>query len=153
MNITYKNTITVDEVNAIRKSMDWRQLHPEQQKANIDGNALIISAYDDDKAIAVAGLDWNGGSFAYMSVLLNPAYHNKGIEEEFTAQIFDFLNSKLKPGFGIQVNITARSGYEELYENLGFVLATPENSGGVAMRICLTNQIELTDRMFNQMGF
>ena len=153
LNIVYKNTISVDEVNSIRKSMGWRQLHPEQQKANLDGCVLILSAYAGDKAIAMTGLDWNGGSFAYLCVLLSPGYHNQGIEEEFTTQIFDFLRSKLRPGYGIQVNITARCGYEKLYENLGFELATPENSGGVPMRICLTNQVELTDKMFKQMGF
>jgi hypothetical protein len=43
MKIDYKNIITADEVNVIRKSIGWRQIHPEQQQANIDGNTLTIA--------------------------------------------------------------------------------------------------------------
>ena len=152
MNVVYKNTIFVDEVNSIRKSMGWRKIHPEQQQANIDGNTLTIAAYDSDEAIAMAGLRWNGGSFANLNIVLNPSYQNKGVEKEFITQIFDFLRGKLKPGFGIQVDMNVRSGQEALYESLGFNCATPDNSG-VPMRICLTEQIELTDKMFKQMEF
>jgi len=150
--ITYKTTITVDEVNAIRQSMGWRQIHPEQQQANIDGNTLTIAAYDGGTAVAMAGLRWNGGSFANMDILLNPAYQNNEIENEFVARICSFLRGKLKPGFGIQLDMNVRGGQEALYESLGFVSATPENSG-IPMRICLMDQIELTDTLFKQMGF
>jgi hypothetical protein len=152
MKIAYANKITVDEVNSIRESMGWRQIHPEQQQANIDGNTLIVAAYDGDIGVAMAGLRWNGGSFANMNIILNPSYQNIGIEKELVAQVFDFLHGKLKPGFGIQVDLNVRSGQEALYESLGFTKATPENSG-VPMRICLTNKIELTDKMFKQIEF
>ena len=152
MNISYRNTITVDESNAIRKSMGWRQIHPEQAQANLDGNAITIAAYSEEQAIAMVGLRWSGGSFANMHVLLNPQYQNQGIEEELTARIFDFLRGKLKPGFGIQVDIYVRGGQEPLYENLGFKLITPENRG-IPMQICLTDQVEITDKMFKQMAY
>ena len=106
MNITYKNDISVDEVNAIRKSMGWRQDNPE--------------------------------------------YHNKGIEKELITKMLDFLHERLKPGFGIQVDIRAFDDQESLYESLGFQISTIERRG-IPMHICLTNQIELTDKMFKQM--
>ena len=56
MNITYENTITADEVNAVRKSMGWRQWHPEQMQEIIDNAEFIIAAYDD-KAVGVAMSD------------------------------------------------------------------------------------------------
>lgn len=148
--INYKNNITADEVNAIRLSLGWRQLHPEQQQANIDGNALTVAAYDNETAIAMAGLTWTGGSFAYANVLINPQY--QGIEDALINRIFDFLHSKLKPGYGIQIYIFVRSGQEAIYKSLGFDYVTPENTG-VPMRICLTNQVELTDKMFKQMEY
>ncbi|MCL2373143.1 MAG: hypothetical protein FWC78_07050 [Defluviitaleaceae bacterium] len=152
MEIIYKNLLAVDEYNAIRKAMGWRRLHPEQAQGNIEGNAFVVSAYDGPDAIAMAGLRWNGGSFASLNILLHPEYEDCGIQEEFTARVFDFLRGKLKPGFGIQVDICVRAGQEGLYENLGFEYITPENRG-VPMHICLTNQVELTDKMFGQMGF
>ena len=152
MTIVYKNTITADEVNAIRKSMGWRQIHPEQQKANIAGYAFLISVYDSDTAIGIAGLRWNGGIAADVNIMLVPEYKNQGIEQECISRIFDFLRGKLKPGFAIQVDIYVQTGEEEMYETLGFRYITPENRG-IAMQICLTNQIELTDKMFKQTGY
>jgi len=152
MSIIYGNSITVDEVNVIRKSMGWRQMHPGQMQANIDGYSKIVAAYDGDVAVGMAGLIWPGGSFSYMHVVLNPLYQNKGIEAEFVERVFEFLRPKLMPGYGIQVDIVVQSGKEAVYEGLGFGLSTSDNSG-IPMRICLTNQIELTDKMFKQMGF
>ena len=152
MEIMYRSTINADEVNAIRKSMGWRQIHPEQQKANIDGYAFFVSAYDNEAAVAMAGLTWSGGNAANINVLLNPEYQNQGIEQELLFRTFNFLRSKLRPGFGIQADIYVPGGQEKMYENLGFQRITPENRG-VAMQICLTDQIELIDRMFKQMDY
>lgn len=152
MDITFKNVIKVDEVNSIRKSMGWRQDHPEQLQAALDGSAFIVAAYDKDKAIGMARLIWDGGGGASISNILNPEYRNQGVENELITRILNFLRDKLKPGFGIQVDIRAWSGQESLYESLGFQLSTVERRG-VPMHICLTEQIELTDKMFKQMGF
>lgn len=153
MNIIYKNSITVDEVNAIRKSIGWRQISPEQMQSSIDGSALIVSAYEKDRAIGMARLSWDGGYGATISdVIIVPEYGHKGIENKLITYILDFLRNKLKPGFGIQVDIRAWNNQEELYENLGFQISTKEQRG-IPMHICLTNQIELTDSMFKQMEF
>jgi len=152
MIITYKNTITVKDVNAIRKSMGWRQLHPEQMQANIDAYSYIVAAYEAENAVAMFGLEWNGGSSANMITFINPEYYNKGIEKECVTRMFDFVQDKLKPGYGIQVNIGVKIGQESLYESFGFDLSTPENSP-IPMRICLTNQVELTDKNFEQMAY
>jgi GNAT superfamily N-acetyltransferase len=145
MNITYKNTITADEVNAIRKSMGWRQNHPDQIQEELDCSEFIIAAYDEDKAIGMATA---GGT-----VLLIPEYQFQGIENELMNHIFNFLRKKLKSGYGIQLNIRAWNEKQiALYESLGFQISTPEKRG-VPMHICLTDQIELTDKMFKQMDF
>ena len=150
--IEYRNTISANEVNAIRKSMGWRQIHPEQQQANIDGYAFLVSAYDINEAVGMAGLIWSGGTTANIYTMLVPEYKNQGIEQEFISLIFDFVHGKLKPGFGISIDIYVQSGQEGIYEDLGFRYITPENTG-IGMKICLTNQIELTDKMFKQMGY
>jgi len=86
------------------------------------------------------------------NILVVPEYQMQGIETEMITCIFDFLRAKLKPGFGIQVDIKAWNNTERFYENLGFQISTPQLRG-VPMHICLTNQIELTDAMFKQMQF
>ena len=149
MNITYKNTITADEVNAIRKSMGWRQNDPEQIQEGLEKDELIIAAYDEDKAVGVITSRNDGMTGPW----INPEYQFQGIENELITCIFDFLRSKLKPGQGTSVGVSAWNEKQiELYENLGFQISTPELRG-TPMHICLTNQIELTDKMFKQMEF
>jgi GNAT superfamily N-acetyltransferase len=153
MNITYTNTITVDEVNSIRASVGFRQIHPEQVKASLDGSAVIVAVYDQDKTVGMARLIWDGGSVAFIQdILVVPEYQMQGIETEMITRIFDFLRAKLKPGFGIQVDVKAWNNQEQFYESIGFQVSTPQRRG-IPMHICLTNQIELTDAIFMQCGF
>ena len=62
MNLTYTNTITADEVNAIRASVGFRQIHPEQVQAGLDGSTFIVAAREGDKIAGMARLIWDGGS-------------------------------------------------------------------------------------------
>ena len=153
MYVVYKNTITADEVNTIRKSMGWRQILPEQLQAGLDGSALITAAYEENKTIGMARLSWDGGYSAVISdILIIPEYRNKGIENKLITNILDFLRNQLKSGFGIQVDIRAWNNDEALFESLGFQVSKKEQRG-VPMHICLTNQIELTDAKFKQIEF
>lgn len=153
MNITYTNTITADEVNFIRASVGFRQIHPEQVKASLDGSVVIVAVNDQDKTVGMARLIWDGGTVALIQdILVVPEYQMRGIETEMINRILDFLHAKLKPGFGIQVDVKAWNNQEQFYESFGFQVSTPQRRG-VPMHICLTNQIELTDAMFKQCEF
>ena len=153
MTITYKNGISVDEVNALRKAMGWRRLLPEQLNASLKGSVLVIAAYAEDTAIGMARLVWDGGGVATIpGVVIHPKHANCGVESELIAQLLDYLRKKLKPGFGIQVDVKAFGCQERLYEALGFQVSTVEQRG-LPMHICLSDQIELTDEMFQQMDF
>ncbi len=153
MEIRYTNSISTDEFNYIRASVGFSQFHPEQAKAEIEGSTLIIAAYEKDKIIGMTSLLWSGGVGASMYVFVIPEYKLNGIEDEMFKRTFNYLQDKLKPGFGIQVDINAFNKNQlELYENLGFKISTAEQRG-VPMHICLTNQIELTDKMFKQLEF
>ncbi|MDE6596289.1 MAG: GNAT family N-acetyltransferase [Oscillospiraceae bacterium] len=153
MSITYKNTVSAEEVNFLRASVGFRQILPEQLNAGLNGSALVVSAYDKSQIVGMARLIWDGGIVALITdVLVLPEYKMHGIEEEMITQLLDFLRSKLKAGFGIQVDVKAWDNQEKLYENLGFQLSAHERRG-VPMHICLTDQIELTDAKFKQCGF
>lgn len=153
MEIRYTNSVNTDEFNYIRASVGFRQFHPEQAKAEIEGSTLMIAAYDKDKIIGMTRLLWSGGVSASIFVFVIPEYKLNGIEDEMIKIIFNYLQDKLKYGFGIQVDINAFNKNQiELYENLGFKISTAEQRG-VPMHICLTNQIEITDKIFKQMEF
>lgn len=61
MNITYKNTISAEEVNFLRASVGFRQILPAQINAGLNGSALIAAAYDQSKIVGMARLIWDGG--------------------------------------------------------------------------------------------
>ena len=153
MSITYKNTVSAEDVNFLRKSVGFRQIPPEQLNAGLDGSALVVSAYDRSKIVGMARLIWDGGMVAMITdALVLPEYKTQGVEQELITRLLDFLRSKLKPGFGIQVDINVWNDREEFYENLGFQISKHERRG-VPMHICLTDQIELTDAKFKQCEF
>lgn len=121
MGITYTNTITEKNANSIRAAVGFRRIHPEQLQASLDGSAFIIAAYDQNRAVGMARLIWDGGSVALIhDILVIPEYQMQGIEGELVTHIFDFLNSKLKPGWGIQVDVRAWDHQDEFFEVLGF---------------------------------
>lgn len=153
MSITYKNTLSAEEVNFLRKSVGFRQILPEQLNAGLNGSALIVSAYDQHQIVGAARLIWDGGIAALITdVLVLPEYKMQGIEEGLVMRLLDFLRSKLEPGFGIQVDVKAWNDQEKFYESLGFQRSARERRG-VPMHICLTEQIELTDAKFKQCEF
>ena len=153
MSIVYKNTVSAEEVNFLRKSVGFRQILPEQIGAGLNGSALVVSAYDRSQIVGMARLIWDGGMAALITdVLVLPEYRMQGVEQELVTRLLDFLRSKLKPGFGIQADVKVWDNREAFYESLGFQLSTQE-CRGVPMHICLTDQIELTDAEFKQCAF
>lgn len=153
MDITYKNSITADEVNCLRASIGFRQIDPEQLSAGLEGSAFVTAAYDNDSAVGMARLIWDGGGVALITdVIVSPEYQSNGIEKELVGQVLDYLRGKLKPGFGIQVDVRAWERQEPIYQSLGFEVSTRERRG-TPMQICLTDHIELTDAKFKQCGF
>lgn len=150
MNITYKNTVSAEEVNFLRKSVGFRQILPEQLNAGLQGSTHIAAAFDQDKIVGMSRLIWDGGYVALIpDLLILPEYKSHGIEQKLITELLDFLRDKLKPGFGIQVDIRVWDNAEKIYENLGFQLSAYERRG-VPMHICLTDHIELTDEKYGQ---
>lgn len=151
--LTYKTEISAAEVNYLRASIGFRQIHPEQIEAGLQGSSLVIAVFDGSCIIGMGRLIWDGGIVAMVNdLIVIPEYRSQNIEDEILNHIIEFLKSKLKTGFGIQVDIKAWTEQREICEKLGFQLSTTERRG-VPMHICLTNQIELTDKMFRQMEY
>ena len=149
----YKNSITADEVNKLRRAVCFRQIDEAQIEAGLSGSALIVSAYEDSHAVGMARLIWDGGMTALITdLIVLPEHQKRGIEAEIIRQILSFLQKQLHPGFGIQVDVRAWGNQETLYRELGFEVSAQERRG-VPMQICLTEQIELTDARFQQCGF
>ncbi|MDR0946523.1 MAG: GNAT family N-acetyltransferase [Ruminococcus sp.] len=130
MNITYRNTITVEDYNTLRKSAGWKPIHAEQAAAGLTGSALIVAAADGMKTIGTARLVWDGGYAALIKdVLVLPEYQGQGIGTEMMNCIMNFLREKLKPGYSIQIDMMAAFSKEGFYEKFSFTSRPRENRG------------------------
>lgn len=153
MALHFRNSITPEEVNFLRKGVGFRQIDPEQLAAGLRGSELVVSAYDRDSLAGMARLIWDGGMVAVITdLLVLPGYQDRPVLRDMVLEILTYLKGKLKPGFGIQVDVRAWGQQEALFQELGFEISTSERRG-VPMHICLTEQIELTDAKFGQCGF
>ena len=153
MALEYRNSITPEEVNLLRKAVGFRRIDPEQLSAGLNGSALVVSAYDRGSVVGMVRLIWDGGMAALLTdLLVLPDYQEQPVLRDMVLQVFSYLKGKLKPGFGIQVDVHAWGQQEALLRELGFEISTPERRG-VPMQLCLTEQIELTDEKFGQCGF
>ena len=120
MNISYSNSITANEVNFIRASIGFRQIHPEQINSGLDGSIVIVAAHDHDKVVGMSRLIWDGGTVALIQdVLVIPEYQLQGIETEMITRIVAFLCTK-QPGFGIQVDVKAWNNQNKSMKLLDF---------------------------------
>ncbi len=142
MNITYTNTISVEDYNALRESAGWFKINPQQAKAGLWGSAYIVAAVCDDKTIGTARLIWDGGYGALIKdVLVLPEYQGMGIGKCMMEQIITYLKAQIKPGWGVSVDLMSAIGKEEFYEKLGFS-ARPRERRGAGMDMWIEKKTE-----------
>ena len=78
--IKYDEFITPEEYMGLRKMVGWVQFPLEQAKACIEKAFMILCVRDDEKAIGVVRLLWDGGYIAFLSdVIVDPKYQGQGI--------------------------------------------------------------------------
>jgi len=62
--IRYTDSITAEEYMELRKKVGWMQFPLEQAEACVKNAYMIVCVRDDDRAIGVARLLWDGGYIA-----------------------------------------------------------------------------------------
>lgn len=130
MRIVYTGDISTEDYNMLRVSAGWPALHPEQTQASLKGSALVIAAKDGERTVGTARLIWDGGCAALIKdVIVLPEYQGQGLGTAMMKKIMDYLRSKLKPGYGVQIDLMAARGKEAFYRKLGFSVRPSENRG------------------------
>ena len=147
MNISYTNTISVDDYNALRLSAGWAAIEPEQAQAGLMGSAFVTTAQVGEKIVGTGRLVWDGGYAALIKdVLVLPEYQGIGIGTAMMERILSFLKENMKPGWGVSVDLMAAIGKEEFYEKFGFTSRPRENRGaGMDMWIVKDNTVTGTE--------
>ena len=137
MNITYANSISVNDCNNLRNSAGWSQMHSDQIETGLKNSAFIVAAKDRDTSVGMARVVSDGGYVYFIvDVLVLPEYQRKGIGKTMMRKIMEYIRSKLNDGYCIQVDLLAAKGKEKFYEKFGFISRPNDNFGcGMTQRI------------------
>ena len=78
--IQYGDYISAEEYMELRKMVGWVEFPLEEAQACIDNAYLVRCVRDEEKAIGVVRLLWDGGYIAFLSdVIVDPKYQGQGI--------------------------------------------------------------------------
>ena len=112
--IQYVDHITPEEYLELRKKVGWMQFPLEEAKKCVEYAYMVICVRDDEKAIGVVRLLWDGGYVAFLSdVIVSPEYQGRGLGRLVMETIMNYIKEQLKPGYRIMVSLLAAHGNED----------------------------------------
>ena len=133
--IRYVDNITAEEYMNLRKTVGWVQFPLEEAQICIDNAYMVLCVRDDDKAIGVVRLLWDGGYIAFLSdVIVDPEYQGQGIGRKLVESCIERLKKDMKPGYKVKLTLNSAKGKESFYEKFGFV-SRPTDSLGAGMTL------------------
>ena len=128
--IRYVDQITAEEYMNLRKMVGWVQFPLEEAQACIDNAYMVQCVRDDDKAIGVVRLLWDGGYIAFLSdVIVDPEYQGQGIGRKLVEACINRLKKDMKPGYKVKLTLNSAKGKEPFYEKFGFRVRPNEDAG------------------------
>ncbi len=128
--IRYVDYITAEEYMSLRKMVGWVQFPLEEAQICIDNAYMVLCVRDDDKAIGVVRLLWDGGYIAFLSdVIVDPEYQGQGIGRKLVESCIERLKKDMKPGYKVKLTLNSAKGKEPFYEKFGFRVRPNEDAG------------------------
>ena len=128
--IKYVDYITPEEYMELRAKVGWVQFPIEEAKACIDNAYYVLCVRDDEKAIGVVRLLWDGGYIAFLSdVIVDYPYQGLGIGRTLVEACIKKLNEDMKPGYKVKLNLNSAKGKETFYEKFGFKVRPNDDAG------------------------
>ena len=126
--ITYTNSITVEEYNNLREAVGWGGCVPERVQTALARSDYLIVARDGLRAVGMARVMHDGVQALVMDVTVHPDYQGLGIGKTMMRSVMAFLEA-LSSGGGIFVNLMSALGKDGFYEKFGFDRRPNETRG------------------------
>ena len=128
--IRFTDYITSEEYMELRRRVGWCEFPLEEAQAGIDNSYMITCARDEEKAIGVVRLLWDGGYIAFLSdVIVDPDYQGQGIGKKLVESVIQRVKADMKPGYKVKMCLMAAKGKEPFYEKFGLSERPNENLG------------------------
>ena len=111
--IRYTDYISPEEYMELRKKVGWTEFPLEQAEACISKAYMIQCVRDDEKAIGVVRLLWDGGYIAFLSdVIVDSEYRGRGIGRKLVESCIQKLKNDMKPGYKVKMTLNSAKGKE-----------------------------------------
>ena len=135
MMIEYRNDISTEDYNSLRRSVGWKELDPGQAGRGLENSAFIIAARENGEAVGAARVIGDGGyMYLIADVMVRPDHQGRGIGKAMISEINRWLERMGENGLCIMANLMATKGNEGFYEKLGFVRRPNDEMGAGMVR-------------------
>jgi len=121
MDITYKNTVTPEEFNNLRKSVGFCDITINQANKALERSDFIIAAVINDSIVGMVRLITDGLQAFPMDVIVHPDYQSKGIGSSLMEHVLDYITKMACDGNKLRVSLITDSEKIDFYSKLGFV--------------------------------
>jgi len=119
MNITFVNSITVEDYNILVEAVGWAARNPERVHIALERSDFLIAAQMDGKTIGMARVVQDGLQALVMDVIVLPEYQGHGIGKAIMRRVMKYLEDISHNG-GIFVNLMSAVDRYSFYEQFGF---------------------------------
>lgn len=120
MKIEIKNDLTVNEYNALRRSVGWSPKNDEIVRSDIENSVIVKKVTIDDELAGMARVLGDGMYYFICDVVISLKYQNKGIGKKLMDELIREIENKTYDGQTCTVHLMAVSGKESFYEKCGF---------------------------------
>lgn len=120
MKIEIKNDLTVNEYNALRRSVGWSPKNDEIVRSDIENSVIVKKVTIDDELAGMARVLGDGVYYFICDVVISLKYQNKGIGKKLMDELIREIENKTYDGQTCTVHLMAVSGKESFYEKCGF---------------------------------
>ena len=133
--LTFGSSISVEEYSELRRSVNWAPLAEDQERSGLEHTDFIVSCRDGDHIAGCARVFWDKGYIAYLAdVIVKPEYQRQGIGRKMVSECIRYIDSQLKEGWRIKIELVSAKGKEKFYEKFGFK-TRPNDTEGSGMNL------------------
>ncbi len=129
-NITFNDTITINEYNDLRTSVDFITIRPNRAETALQNSLYLIVARDGTRPVGMARVVGDGGYVYFIcDVIVRPDYQSRGLGRRLIETVLSWLRQQVGEDETIMINLMSAMGKEPFYEKLGFHKRPFDNHG------------------------
>lgn len=130
MDIIYTDTMTGEEYNEIRKSVDWEALTRNQAERGIRNTTFLVAARVKGKIVGMGRVLFDFGYTAYIGdVIVSPEYQGRGIGKAIVSTLIQKVKDAADEGDHVMFILGAAKGKEGFYQKIGFETRPSDSPG------------------------